>query len=192
MRYGYIRVSTKGQLDGHGLDVQEKQVREAGAQEVLSDVFTGTSMERPEWERLLSLLEPGDEVIVARLDRIARTAIGGCEAVRDLLARKVRVTVLNMGTIDDTPMGRMLVTVMFAVAEFDRDCIVERLAAGRAAAKASDPSYREGRPRKSLDPSLLAELAERESRGEVTTRRAAELLGVSARTYRRRRDELAA
>lgn len=192
MRYGYCRVSSRGQLDGHGLGIQREQVTEAGAQLVFEDVFTGTSMERPEWDRLLSVLEPGDEVVVTRLDRIARTAIGGCEAVRDLLAAGVRVTVLNMGTIDDTPMGRMLVTVMFAMAEFDRDCIVQRLADGRRAAKASDPSYREGRKPIQLDTDKVSELAAREAAGELTVRECAEMLGVSQRTYRRRRDALAA
>lgn len=192
MRYGYCRVSSRGQLDGHGLDIQHEQVEAAGAQIVYEDVFTGTSMERPEWDKLMAILQPGDEVVVTRLDRIARTAIGGCEAVRDLLAMGVRVTVLNMGTIDDTPMGRMLVTVMFAMAEFDRDCIVQRLADGRKAAKANDPSYREGRKPIQLNTDQISELAAKEAAGELTVRECAEILGVSQRTYRRRRDALAA
>ncbi len=183
--YGYARVSSRSQEDGFGLDVQRSKLVEAGAERVFEDVFTGTTMDRPAWDELCAALSAGDTLVVAKLDRIARTASGGCAAVRDLVDRGVSVRVLNMGLVEDTPVGRMMLTVMFAMAEFDRDMIVERLSEGKAAAR-SKPGYREGRPPKELDEALLGELRGRIESGELSRRRAAEMLGVSARTLGRR------
>lgn len=185
MVYGYARVSSRSQEDGFGLDVQRSKLVEAGAERVFEDVFTGTTMDRPAWDELCAALSAGDTLVVAKLDRIARTASGGCAAVRDLVDRGVSVRVLNMGLVEDTPVGRMMLTVMFAMAEFDRDMIVERLSEGKAAAR-SKPGYREGRPPKELDEGLFDELRPRIETGELSRRRAAEMLGVSARTLGRR------
>lgn len=183
--YGYARVSSRSQEDGFGLDVQRSKLVEAGAERVYEDVFTGTTMDRPAWDELCAALSAGDTLVVAKLDRIARTASGGCAAVRDLVDRGVSVRVLNMGLVEDTPVGRMMLTVMFAMAEFDRDMIVERLSEGKAAAR-SKPGYREGRPPKEFDEGLFDELRPRIETGELSRRRAAEMLGVSARTLGRR------
>lgn len=190
MIYGYCRVSTKGQeTRGNGLDVQVEQVRAAGAADVRCEAFTGTTMDRPEWTRLVGELEAGDTVIVAKLDRIARTSSGGFEAVKELLSRGVAVHILNMGRIDDTPTGRLILNIMFAFAEFDRDMLVERMAAGKEIARQRD-DYQEGRPAIKVDEELLADLVEAESRGEISATKAASMLGVSRRTYCRRRDAM--
>lgn len=183
--YGYARVSSRSQGDGFGLEVQRAKLLAAGAERVFEDVFTGTTMDRPAWDALDALLEAGDTLVVAKLDRIARTAAGGCAAVRDLVDRGVSVRVLNMGLVEDTPVGRMMLTVMFAMAEFERDMIVERLAEGKAAAR-SRPGYREGRPRAEVDAGRLAELRGLVDAGEMTARAAAAELGVSESTWRRR------
>lgn len=189
--YGYARVSSRSQEDGFGLEVQRGKLLEAGAERVFEDVFTGTTMDRPAWEELESLLADGDTLVVAKLDRIARTASGGCAAVRELVDRGVSVRVLNMGLVEDTPVGRMMLTVMFAMAEFDRDMIVERLSEGKAAAKLKE-GYREGRPRAVIDEGRFAELCASVDAGEITAREAARSLGVSERTWRRRRAEYVA
>ena len=185
--YGYARVSSRGQADGFGLDVQREKLLAAGAGEVREDVFTGTEMHRPAWDALMGELKAGDTLVVAKLDRIARTAAGGCEAVRSLVERGVSVRVLNMGLVEDTPVGRMMLTVMFAMAEFERDMIVERMADGKAAARAV-PGWREGRPRAELDPDVVARVAA----GELPAREAARRLGVSESTVRRRAHALSA
>lgn len=184
--YGYARVSSRSQEDGFGLEVQRGKLRDAGAERVFEDVFTGTTMERPAWDELESTLACGDTLVVAKLDRIARTASGGCAAVRDLVDRGVSVRVLNMGLVEDTPVGRMMLTVMFAMAEFERDMIVERLAEGKAAARARE-GYREGRPRVEIDEGEFRELCARVDAGEVSGRQAARQLGVSDATFRRRK-----
>ena len=136
MIYGYARVSTKGQLrDGNSLDAQHESLTEAGCTEIVQEAFTGTTTDRPEFDALLDRLKDGDTLVVTKLDRIARTVTGGCEVVRSLLDRGVSVRVLNMGTLDNTPVGKMMVSVMFAMAEFERDMIAQRTAEGKAVAK---------------------------------------------------------
>ena len=74
MIYGYARVSTKGQdRYGNGLEVQEKQLRDNGAETIYYESFTGTKKNRPELDKLMSVLKDGDTVVVTKLDRIART-----------------------------------------------------------------------------------------------------------------------
>ena len=189
--YGYARVSGRSQEDGFGLEVQRRKLAEAGAERVFEDVFTGTTMDRPAWDELDGLLAAGDTLVVAKLDRVARTAAGGCAAVRDLVERGVSVRVLNMGLVEDTPVGRMMLTVMFAMAEFERDMIVERMAEGKALARARE-GYREGRPRAEVDAALFADLREKVGAGEMTVREAARELGVSESTWRRRCADAAA
>lgn len=190
MVYGYCRVSSKGQKDyGNGLEVQVEQVKRAGAQDIRCEAFTGTTMDRPEWARLMGDVKDGDTVIVSKLDRIARTSAGGFEAVKELLDAGVAVHILNMGRVDNTPTGRLILNVMFAFAEFDRDMLVERMAEGKAVAR-QRPGYTEGRPKAKMDEALLLNLVHQEKMGVVSARQAASQLGVSDRTYRRRRDKL--
>ncbi len=186
MIYGYCRVSSRGQQEyGNGLDVQEAQVRAAGAEDVRREACTGTTMDRPQWLKLVSEVCRGDVIVVAKLDRIARTSSGGFEAVKELLAKGVAVHILNMGRVDDTPTGRLILNIMFAFAEFDRDMLVERMAEGRAAARLK-PGYKEGRKRKSIDPAAFAMLASEVDAGAISVRKMASELGISERTCRRR------
>lgn len=146
--YGYARVSSSGQAtNGHSLEIQEQQLREAGAQIVYKETYTGTEADRPKLKHLLARLRAGDVLYVTKLDRFARSAEDGIRLIRELLARGVVIHILNMGRIDDTPMGRMMVTMLLAFAQFERDMIVERMAEGRRRAMESNPNYQNGRPR---------------------------------------------
>lgn len=147
MIYGYARVSTKGQAkDGNSLDAQERTLRENGAQEIYKDSFTGTKAHRPELDKLLEVIGDGDTLIVTKLDRMARSATQGIELINKLLDRGVKVHILNMGIMDNTPSGKLIRTVMLAFAEFERDMIVERTTEGKAIAKLNE-DFREGRPK---------------------------------------------
>lgn len=151
MIYGYARVSTTGQArDGNSLEAQDEALKNAGAEKIYSEAFTGTKMNRPQFEALLSEIKSGDRLIVTKLDRIARSATEGFEIIHSLLEKGIEVHVLNMGLLDNTPTGKLITHIMFAFAEFERDMIVERTAEGRAIKRATDPSYREGRPEKKL------------------------------------------
>ena len=146
MIYGYARVSTKTQAkDGNSLAVQETALREAGAEEVYSDAFTGTKVDRPMLKELMGKLNEGDTLIVCKLDRLARSVTKGIELTEDLLSRGVSVNVLNMGMMDSTPTGKLIRQVMLSFAEFERDMIVTRTQEGKAVAR-QRPDFREGRP----------------------------------------------
>lgn len=148
MVYGYARVSTKLQeTDGNSLEAQEEQLRAAGAVEIYRDTFTGTKAERPELERLKRKLVAGDKVIVTKLDRLARSTEDGLSLIKGWTEQGISIHVLNMGLIDHTPTGKLILTVMLAFAEFERDMIVERTQEGRVLAR-RDPNYKEGRKKK--------------------------------------------
>lgn len=154
MRYGYARVSTKGQQrEGNSLHDQQQNLRAAGAEEIYSDSFTGTTMDRPQFTALLNRLQSGDELMVTKLDRLARSATKGVECIRSLAEKGVAVNILNMGRIDDTSVGKLVLTIMMAFAEYERDMIVERTQAGKAIAR-MQPDFHEGRPQKYTEKQL--------------------------------------
>lgn len=148
MIYGYARVSTTGQSkDGNSLEDQTKALQAYGCQEIVTEAYTGKSMERPQFSMIFQKLQEGDTLVVTKLDRFARTAIDGVSAVRELFDRGVRVHILNMGLIENTLTGNLILTVLLAFAEYERGMIMERTQTGKAVARL-DPNYREGRPKK--------------------------------------------
>lgn len=148
MIYGYARVSTTKQMkNGNSLEDQVKALKEAGAEEILSDSFTGTKMDRPSFTKLMKSIKPGDKLIVTKLDRFARTAVEGGAIVNQLHEMGVTIHILNMGIADNTPMGHLMVTMLLAFAEFERDMIVERTQTGKAIARQNGKQV-DGRPKK--------------------------------------------
>lgn len=146
--YGYKRVSTKKSgTNGNSLEDQENKLKEAGAEIIISDIYTGTKMNRPNLDRLMKKLAEGDTLIVTKLDRLARTAIEGSIVIRELYDRGVVVHILNMGRADRTPMGKLIVIMVLAFAEFERDMIVERTQIGKELARAKGIRV-DGRPKK--------------------------------------------
>lgn len=191
MKYGYGRVSSRGQkLYGTSLQEQTDKLTEYGVAEenIYSDAYTGKVMSRDGLDKLLAVIQPGDELVVCKLDRLARTAAEGSLLVRDLVNRDVKVNILNMGVADNTPMGRMMVTILFAFAEYERDLIVERTSAGKAYLREHDPNWKEGRKRIPVE--AFEVVRERQLSGEVTIRQACAELGISKSTYVRRVREL--
>ncbi|MBU8877950.1 recombinase family protein [Bacillus sp. FJAT-29790] len=141
MKYGYARVSTVGQ----DLDAQIQTLENEGCKKIYSEKFTGTKKNRPEFQELLSILKEGDTLVVTKLDRFARSTVDGIQTIKALFEKGVKVHVLNMGLVEDTPTGRLIFNIMSAFAEFERDMIVERTQEGKAIAKQKD-DFREGRP----------------------------------------------
>ena len=147
MVYGYARVSTKMQAtDGNSLDAQEKLLREHGATIIFKESFTGTKTDRPEFDKLKKTLKAGDTIIVTKLDRIARTSTKGYEQVKEWFDMGVTVNILNMGIANNSTTGKLMLQIMFAFAEFERNMIVERTQEGKAIAK-QNPNFKEGRPK---------------------------------------------
>ena len=102
-------------------------------------------MDRPEFDRLCNEVQAGDTIVVCKLDRIARTETEAYNRVVGWVRSGIRVHVLNMGLIEDTEVGRLILHIMLAFAEFERDMIVSRTQGGRAYKRATDPNYKEGR-----------------------------------------------
>ncbi|MGF9909476.1 recombinase family protein [Brevibacillus porteri] len=183
-KYGYARVSTVAQ----DLTAQVEELRREGCSIIFEDKFTGTKADRPQFKKVLSLLEKGDTLVVTKLDRFARSTVDAIQTIKDLFDRGVKVHILNMGLVEDTPTGRLMLTVMSAFAEFERDMIVERTQEGKAIARQRD-DFREGRPRKHSKQQIkhALQLLEDHSYKEVE-----EMTGISKRTLIRRKQELEA
>ncbi|MEK4967836.1 recombinase family protein [Cytobacillus sp. FSL R7-0696] len=143
MKYGYARVSTMHQ----DLQVQLKQLENENCNKIYSEKYTGTNKKRPEFQKLIDMLQEGDTLVVTKLDRFARSTQDALEIIKDLFNRNIKVHVLNMGIIENTPTGRLIFTIFSAFAEFERDMIVERTQEGKMLAK-QNPDFREGRPKK--------------------------------------------
>lgn len=184
MIYGYARVSSLGQArDGNSLEDQQRKLQDAGCEMVYHESYTGTKMDRPEFSKLFCKLQRGDRLVVTKLDRFARTAGDGIKAVEELLKRGVSVHILNMGLIDDTPTGRLMVTMLLAFAQFERDMIVERTSAGKAVAKSNNPEWREGRKRIEMDENEFSELLAKNKKGELTVDECCKRLGIKRGTW---------
>ena len=129
---GYARVSTKYQeKEENSLEAQEKQLKAAGSKIVFKDSYSGATLDRPQFKELRKALEAGDTLMVTKLDRLARSATKGIELIDELLSHGIKVHVLNMGLMDNTPNGRLIRTILLAFAEFERDMIIERTQEGR-------------------------------------------------------------
>ena len=182
-RKGYARVSSRGQQrDGNSLEDQENRLREAGCEEVVTETYTGTTMDRPKFTKLVESLVPGDTLVVTKLDRFARTASDGVRVINELMERGIAVHVLNMGLVEDTPTGRLILNVLLAFAEFERDNIVERLAEGKAVEMANNPNYKEGRKALKI-PEKFHLYREMVVSGEITAVEACTQIGISRSTW---------
>lgn len=185
MIYGYARVSSAGQaIDGNSLEAQSELLKANGAQKIFSDVYTGTKLHRPELDKLMAEIQPGDTLIVAKLDRIARSAKNGLELIDQFIDKGVSVNILNMGVMNNSPTGKVIRTVMLAFAEFERDMIVERTREGKKIAS-QRPDYREGRKPTEYDRNLFDVLHEQVEKRILTVTDAAKQLGVTRQTWYR-------
>ncbi|WP_242686946.1 recombinase family protein [Dermacoccus nishinomiyaensis] len=129
---GYARVSTGGQF----VDRQIDALRDAGCQRVFVDHgVTGARMDRPELQAALEWMRPGDVLTILSLDRLGRNVRGVLELVDDLERRGVGLRVLQLGLDTSTPSGRLVLTVLLAVAQLERDHLSERTRDGLAAAR---------------------------------------------------------
>lgn len=146
MIYGYARVSTVKQIAGNSLEGQVEQLKNEGCEIIIQEQFTGCTTARPKFDELISKLQSGDKLVVTKLDRFARNVTEGIEVVRELFAKDVKVHVLNVGLLENTPMGNFFLTTLLAVAELERNMIIERTQAGKEIARTKD-GFKDGRPK---------------------------------------------
>lgn len=185
---GYCRVSTKGQLEGHGLESQANEILEKyGSAEIVKEAFTGTKTDRPIFNKLIEGLQEGDTLVVTKLDRLARNTVEGIQIIEGLFNKGVSVHVLNVGLLENTTMGKFFLTTLLAVAEMERNIIIERTQAGKDIAK-QDPNFKEGRPKVHKD-SQKAHALELLKEGR-TYKQVEQLTGISKSTLIRYKNKV--
>lgn len=143
---GYVRVSTKGQLDGNSIEEQSSKILERYSSAEIIEESYSAAKDRNIFNGVMRTLEDGDTLVVSKLDRFCRTTKEGLQYIDELMNRGVKIHILNMGLIEDTPMGRLIITNLLAFAEFERAMIIERTQAGKAIAKTKE-GFKEGRPK---------------------------------------------
>jgi len=131
---GYARVSTVGQ----NLYVQIEQL-ESYCEKIFKEKISGAKSERPELEAMLDFVREGDQVVCCKLDRIARSTKHLLGIVEQLEKKGVAFKVLNINLDTGTPTGKLMLTMLAGIAQFEREMMLERQAEGIARAK------REGR-----------------------------------------------
>ena len=123
-------------------------------------------------------------IIVTKLDRFARNTGEDLQVIQQLFENQVKINILNMGTIDDTPVGRLIFTVFSAFAQFERAMIVIRTQEGKAYARRHNPKYNEGRPKVYSDEKIW-QVYQLYQKG-MTYRELSLRTGISISTLRRR------
>ena len=185
MIIGYARVSTTKQAgEGTSLETQRERLRKVGAERVIEDGGrSGATTDRPGLAELRAAVRPGDTVLVTKLDRLGRSTKDLLNIVEGWADQGIGFRCIDQGLDFSGPSGRFLLTLLGAVAELERSMILERTAAGRAAAKAAGRSLGGSTRRWTDKDAKKAESLVREHR--LSTRQAAGAMGVSARTLRR-------
>lgn len=154
---GYVRVSTTDQNP----DLQIRALVDAGVSEdrVYIDYMTGSRMDRPKLKRALKVSRERDVLVVWKIDRLGRSALGVLDAIKEMEDEGIGLISLTEGFNTTTPHGRMVMTILLALAEMERNLISERTRAGMAAAK--ERGVRFGRPHFVRDyPKRLAKFTE--------------------------------
>ena len=130
---GYARVSTEGQE----LTAQLEQLEAAGVEKVFREKASGVKEDRPQLAAMLEHVRKGDTVVVCKLDRIARSTKHLLEIVEVLEARKVSFKVLNINLDTSTPTGKLMLSMLAAIGQFEREMMLERQREGIRLAKAA-------------------------------------------------------
>lgn len=177
MKYGYARVSTVHQ----DLETQINMLEKEGCEKIITEKISGTKNSRPNFDRLIVELNEGDSLVVTKVDRFARNTRNALDVIHDLFNRGIKVHILNMGIIENTPTGRLIFSIFSAFAEFERDMIVERTQEGKQLAK-QRPGFKEGRPKKFSRKQI--ELALRQLEGH-SYKEVTEMTGISESTLLR-------
>lgn len=174
-RIGYARVSNVGQ----NLDSQLDALNKAGCWKIFSDKMTGSRMDRPGWDSLMSYVRSGDTLVVTELSRMTRSLLNLLETAKELEERKVELVSLRESIDTHTATGRCFLSMMGAIHQMERELRAERAAAGRASAKARGKSG--GRPR--TDVSKLENARILYEKTEKTASEVCDIAGVGRRTF---------
>src|SRR6201989_3192919 len=179
MKFGYARVST----DGQSVEAQVRQLIKAGCKKVLRETASGAKADRSQLRKALDQLEAGDVLIVTRLDRLARSTRDLLNTLATITERKAGFRSLGDAWADTTSAhGRLMLTVLGGLAEFERELIRTRTGEGRKRAIAR--GVRMGRPPK-MTPHQQREAIKRRNRGNESFADIGRSYNVSAATISR-------
>lgn len=131
MIYGYARVSAADQ----NLDTQLEELKQFGINDLVHEKITGVAKKKQKLDDLLAKLQPGDTLVVTRMDRLGRNTVQLLQLVEELTAKDIHFVVINLGIDTRTPTGKFILTVMAAFSELDRSMIKEKQQAGIKLAK---------------------------------------------------------
>lgn len=181
MIYGYVRISTKKQEKGFSIEEQiEKILRRYPDAHIITETKQG-NRQRPEFEQLLRTVASGDLIVTVDHTRFSRDTAAGLQAARELMDKGVLIHFLSFGLLENTPMGRYVLAILFANAELEVSMITDRTQSGRRRAK-KKAGYVDGRPPKYSRAKLKHALALYETH---TAREVEELTGISKSTLMR-------
>ncbi len=174
-RFGYARVSSKDQ----NLDSQIDMLTAAGCEKIFEDKISGVKESRPEWDRLLEYLRPGDTVVVAELSRMTRSLMHLLSLVQIFEKRGIEIVSLREHIDSSTATGRAFLSILGAINQMERELKSERAAAGRASAKARGRTG--GRPRTDIDKLEKARVLYQNS--DTSAANACSTFGIGRRTF---------
>lgn len=186
INYGYTRVSTKDQNEA----LQIEALRDHGITEIYSDKISGGKVQRPELDKLLAVLQPGDTVTVWKLDRMFRSTRHLCQLVEEWAERGIWFHCLTqpISTLNESPAAKLMRVMLSAFAEFEKDINHERSAEGIRLAKERGVKF--GAPRKLTRDKYDLALSLLEQ--GHTMSRVSRMIGVDRRTIQRRKNKEAA
>lgn len=171
MKFGYARVSTVKQTTARQIDA----LKSAGCDEIYEEKVSGTRTQRPELDRLLDKLRPGDVLVVYELKRLGRSSKQLLQLAEDFRDRDIGLVSLTENFDTTTPMGRCVFTFWCALAQLDRDIIAENTRTGLEAAKARGSKI----GRRGLDAQKVKLLYSMYDTGKFSMRQIGEAVGVS-------------
>lgn len=180
MKVGYVRVSTEEQNTAR----QEIIMEQLGVEKVFIDKMSGKNTDRPQLNAMLDFVREGDAVVVESISRFARSTRDLLNLVNGLKDKQVDFISQKESIDTKTPQGKFMLTVFAAMAELERDQILQRQREGIAAAKAAG-KYK-GRKPIEVDKDFLKTVHTQWYKNEITTSHAVKLLGLSRNTFYRR------
>lgn len=184
MKVGYVRCSTAEQNEARQLHMMEVQ----GAEKVFVDKASGKNTDRPQFHEMMNFVRQGDTVVVESISRIARNTRDLLAITSDFTERGIEFVSLKESIDTTTPQGRFMLTVFGAMAEMERESILERQREGIAIAK--EQGKYKGRKPQDVNVDQMREVCARWRAGEITATAAMGELGLKSNTFYRRVKEM--
>jgi DNA invertase Pin-like site-specific DNA recombinase len=173
-KIGYCRVSTTEQ----NMTAQMELLHKAGCQEIFKEKLSGSNMDRPELRKLLDYIRKGDIVTVTKLDRFARSTKDLLRIAEEIKKKGADFEVLNINLDTKSPTGQLMLTMLAAIAEFEKGIMLERQREGIDIAK-EDGKYKGRKPIEETKLQQVQKLVE----GGISVSKAVSEVGIGRRTY---------